>query len=252
MIRLFLTDIDGCLSEPYTDFDLDAFALIRSWIAEAEVDPTLPRFGICSGRSYAYVEAMAQVLGLRAPALFESGGGRFDMSQARIRWSRALTPEVEAQLDGIRAFLLTEIMPRGGFSFDYGKRAQAGVVSLDPVALAAAVEDTRNHVDRAFPELMVADTHVSIDIVPRSMTKRIAVEELAAEEGLGLEEIAFIGDTRGDIGALEIVGASFAPANAQQIVCDMVDVVTSGPALDGVLDAYRWCVARNRQLSAAA
>jgi len=252
MIQLFLTDIDGCLSEPYTDFDLESFAQLRQWALEAESDPMLPRVGICSGRSYGYVEAVSQLLGLRGPALFESGGGRFDLLEARIRWSSALTLEVEAQLDAVRAFFHHEIMPRGGFTFDYGKRAQTGVVCLDPIALAAALEFTNAHVEAAYPDLLVADTHVSIDVLPRSLTKRIAVEELAAEEGLSLDEIAFIGDTRGDLGALQAVGASFAPANAQQIILDAVDVVTRGSAMDGVLEAYRWCLAHNLRLAEAA
>jgi len=252
LIRLFLTDIDGCLSEPYENFDLAGLKRLREWASEAETNPCLPRLGICSGRSYAYVEAMSQVLGLNGPALFESGGGRFDLPAARIRWSAALTPEIETQLDAIRVFLLSEIVPRGGFSFDYGKRAQAGVVTLDAAALAIALDDTREHVAESYPDLVVADTHVSIDVLPRSLTKRVAVEEMAREEDLDLSEIAFIGDTRGDICALEVVGASFAPANAQAVVREIVDVVTREEALAGVIDAYQWCVARNEAYVRAA
>jgi hydroxymethylpyrimidine pyrophosphatase-like HAD family hydrolase len=246
LIRLFLTDIDGCLSEPYDDYDLDGFAKLRAWVAKAEHDPTLPVLGICSGRAYAYVEAVAQALALRGPALFESGGGRFDLPEARIRWSEALTEEVEAQLDAVRAFFHREIVPRGGFNFDYGKRAQVGVVCLDPLKLAVAIADTERHVEDAYPELMVAHTRVSIDVVPRVLNKRVAVEEVAREEGFQLEEIAFIGDTVGDIVALEVVGASFAPANAQREVIERVDVVTAGSVLDGVIEAYGWCVEHNR------
>jgi 3-deoxy-D-manno-octulosonate 8-phosphate phosphatase KdsC-like HAD superfamily phosphatase len=252
MIRLFLTDIDGCLSEPYTVFDLEAFAVLRDWIRASGEDETLPCIGICSGRSYGYVEAVAQALGIVGPSLFESGGGRLDLPAARIRWSSALTGEVEAQLDAVRAFFHREIMPRGGFSFDFGKRAQAGVVCLDPESLAVAVNDTRSYVGEFLPDLMVADTHVSIDIVPSALSKEVAVREVAAEEGLSLDEIAFIGDTRGDLGALLAVGTSFAPANAQPIIREAVDIVTEGAVLQGVLEAYRWCVAHNRRLVNAA
>lgn len=245
VIKLFLTDIDGCLSEPYAAFDSAGFGQLRAWGAAAETDPAIPRIGICSGRAYAYVEAVAQMLDLRGPALFESGGGRFDLQTARIRWSAALTPEVERQLDAVRAFFHDEIVPRGGFSFDYGKRAQAGVVTLDPNQLAAAVRDTRRHVQESYPDLMVADTHVSVDVLPRGLSKRVAVEEVAREEGLDLAEIAFIGDTHGDMCALEVVGASFAPANAQPAVRECVASVTVGAVLDGVLEAYRACIAHN-------
>jgi hydroxymethylpyrimidine pyrophosphatase-like HAD family hydrolase len=251
LIRLFLTDIDGCLSEPYVEYDLDGFRRLREWIAEAEENPLLPRIGICSGRAYAYVEAVAQALALRGPALVESGGGRFDLPSATIRWSPQLTEEVEAQLDGVRAFFHREIIPRGGFNFDYGKRAQVGVVSLDPATLAQAIADTEEHVAEAYPELMVAHTRVSIDVLPRRLNKRVAVENVAREEGIGLEEIAFIGDTVGDLVALEVVGHAFAPANAQREVIERVDRVTVGSVLDGVVEAYEWCMAHNARVADA-
>src|SRR5690606_42148125 len=83
------------ISEPYRPCDLDGFARLRAWAARAEAEPAFPRLTVCSGRAYAYVEAVAQALDLRAPALFESGGGRFDLPLARIRWNPALTPAVE-------------------------------------------------------------------------------------------------------------------------------------------------------------
>jgi hydroxymethylpyrimidine pyrophosphatase-like HAD family hydrolase len=252
MIRLFLTDIDGCLAEPYRAFDLDGFRRLREWADLAERDPSRPRLGICSGRSYGYVEATAQALGLSGPALFESGGGRLDLPGGRIRWNPALTPALEAQLDAVRAFYRDELVPRGGFEIDYGKRAQAGVVSLNPRALAHALAETEALVAERFPDLMVAPTPVSIDVLPRALSKAEAVAAVAWEEGLDLEEVAFIGDTRGDLGALEIVGVSFAPANAEPEVLEAVDVVTGGAALEGLLEAYTWCMAHNQALLLAA
>jgi len=248
MIRLFLTDIDGCLAEPYRPFDLDGFRQLRVWAEAAERDPTRPRLGICSGRSYGYVEATAQALGLRGPALFESGGGRLDLADGRIRWNPAFTPALEGQLEAVRAFFREALVPRGGFEIDYGKRAQAGVVSLDPVALAVALEETEALVAERFPDLFVAPTPVSIDVLPRALSKAEAVAAVAREEGLELEEVAFIGDTRGDLGALEIAGVSFAPSNAEPEVLAAVDVVTAGASLDGLLEAYGWCLAHNQAL----
>jgi hydroxymethylpyrimidine pyrophosphatase-like HAD family hydrolase len=54
-----------------------------------------------------------------------------------------------------------------------------------------------------------------------------------------------MGDTRGDVPAMEAVGLAFAPENAQDVAKAAADVVTDGPVLEGVLEAYRWCVARN-------
>ena len=246
MIKLFLADIDGCLSEPYAPFRLDAFRQLRAWGKRAETDPAYPRLGICSGRAYAYVEATAQALGLRAPALFESGGGRFDLADARITWSPAVTPEVEAELDACRRYLLSEVVGRTpGITLDYGKRTQAGVVGpvpglCDPY-LARVVAWAAEHA----PGLRVYHTSHSIDAVPAALTKVEALRWLAGADGLALGEVAFIGDSDGDAEAIAACGWGFAPANGAAAARDAADVVTGGAVMDGVLEAYRACLTRN-------
>lgn len=246
MIRLFLADIDGCLSEPYTPYDLDAFATLRDWGARAEADGRYPRLGICSGRAYAYVEAVSQALGLRAPALFESGGGRFDLGAARITWNPALTPDVEAALDACRAFLRADVVPASEtLSFDYGKRSQAGIVSPVVGECEAHLGAVEAFVATLDEDLHPYHTPYSIDVVPAALTKVQALRWLAGQEGLDLGEIAFIGDTNGDAPAIEAAGLGFAPANGAAAAHRAADLVTEAPTIRGVLEAYRTCLDRN-------
>lgn len=246
MIRLFLADIDGCLSEPYTPFRLDVFARLRAVIEQAEADPRVPQIGICSGRSYAYVEATAQALGLRAPALFESGGGRFDLTAARIAWNPALTPEAEAALDEVRAFLRREIVPRSAtVSFDFGKRAQAGVVSPVVGECPAFLDEIAAYVGACTPGLRAFSTPYSVDVLPHALTKADALAWLARTDGLDLAEIAFIGDTEGDAAAIRACGFGLAPANGDAAARAAADLVTDGAVLDGVLEGLAACLHRN-------
>ena len=246
MIRLFLIDIDGCLSEPYVPFRLDAFARLRAWIDRAETDPRVPRVGLCSGRSYAYVEATAQALGLRAPALFESGGGRFDLPAARITWNPALTPAVEADLAAVRAFLLGSVVPRSPtVSYDYGKRSQAGIVTPVVGECDAFLPDVEAFVAARFPGLVAYHTPFSIDVVARAMTKARSVAWLAEAEGATLAEVAFVGDTVGDADAMRLVGLGVAPANADAAARAAADSVTEAPFVAGVEEAFAACLARN-------
>lgn len=246
MISLFLADIDGCLSEPYRAFDWDAFAQLRAWGALAETDSRYPRIGLCSGRAYAYVEATAQALDLRAPALFESGGGRFDLREARITWSEALTPAVERELDEARHWLQTEVLPRSPtVSFDYGKRSQAGIVTPVPGECDRWVPAAEAFTAAHLPDLVAYHTPFSIDIVPRALTKVRAVAALAADEGLRLDDVAFVGDTNGDAEALAAVGHGFAPSNASPHARAAARVTTKGSGIAGVVEAYRACLAAN-------
>ncbi len=246
MTRLFLIDIDGCLSEPYRPFRLDAFARLREWIERAETDPRIPRIGLCSGRSYAYVEATAQALGLRAPALFESGGGRFDLPEARITWHPDLTPAVEADLARVRAFMLETVVPRSPtVSYDFGKRSQAGIVSPVVGECDAFLPAVAAFVAEHAPGLIAYHTPYSVDVVPAALTKARAIAWLAEAEGLDLAHVAFVGDTVGDAAALVAVGRGFAPSNADAAAQAAADVVTRGDHIDGVEEAFALCLTAN-------
>lgn len=249
MIKLFISDIDGCLAMPYRPYDLERFQVLAAHAAAAgeagEVD-VRPAVSLCSGRAYSYVEAVAQVLGLTAPVLFESGGGMFDPVAARTLWHPSFTPEVEAQLQEIRTWMLETLCgPDTTLSLDHNKRTQAGLVSPKQEAIEAHVPAVEAFVADVAPGLHIFTTHVSIDVLPAEITKKQALQWLSRHLDVPLEAMAYIGDTRGDLPALEEVGTSFAPANAEALVRERVDVVTDGPVLAGTLEAYTWCMQHN-------
>jgi hydroxymethylpyrimidine pyrophosphatase-like HAD family hydrolase len=248
MIKLFVTDIDGCLATPYQPYDLEGFSTFRGLVDDAS-PPTenhrAPAVSVCSGRPYPYVEAITQALGVTVPVLFEGGGGRFDPAAAQTTWNPALTDEIEAEIEEVRHWFVTECVPGTKMSIDHAKRTQAGIVSPDPDEIADVRPRTEQFVAENVPDLRVFSTEVSVDVVPPGITKRTGLEWLTDHLGLDMSEIAYIGDTDSDLGALSAVGTSFAPANADEEVLRTVDHVTEGRVLDGTLEAYRQCLEGN-------
>jgi HAD superfamily hydrolase (TIGR01484 family) len=245
MIKLFVTDIDGCLAEPYTAYDLDGLATLRRYAHDAgppTAPAATPAVSICSGRSYPYVEAMTQALDLRVPVLFEAGGGRFDPQAAQTTWNPALTDALEAEVEEVRHWFATECIPDTTLSLDHAKRTQAGVVSPDPNVIADVRPRTEQFVANNVPDLRVFSTSVSIDVVPPGITKRSGLQWLTDHLDVSMAEVAYIGDTGSDRAALRAVGTSFAPANADAAVRDAVDHVTTSAVLEGTLEAYRHCL----------
>ncbi len=249
MINLFVTDIDGCLSEPYQAYHLDGFTTLQRYARDAE-PPTAasvtPAVSVCSGRSYPYVEAITQALGLTVPVLFESGGGRFDPVEAQITWNPALTDEVEDELTEMRRWLRTECVPGTKMSIDHAKRTQAGIVSPDEDEIREAHPRIRAFVDNHLPDLHTFATDVSVDVVPDGITKRSGLEWLTDHLGVTMSETAYIGDTGSDVAALNAVGTSFAPSNANEEVRDAVDYVMTDAVIEGTLNAYRHCLDQNQ------
>lgn len=245
-VRVFVSDIDGCLAEPYRPFRLDKLEELASLAGSSTSnDNTLPALTICSGRAYPYVEAMTQLLRLRVPAVFEAGGGMFDPVKSRWLWHPAFTSNTEREVADIRKWLQSDIAPGTAMDIDHAKKTQASLAGPIAEEVSAAVPRVEEHVAENHPDLLVAHTHISIDVIPRGLNKASGMRWLADVCRVPLEQFAFIGDTNGDIPALEIVGYAFAPANAADEVKEIVNITTGGAVVDGVLEAYRWCAARN-------
>lgn len=249
MIKLFVSDIDGCLGQPYEPYDLDGFATLRRYVNDAGLptaEHVTPAVSLCSGRSYPYVEALTQALDLTVPVLFEGGGGRFDPVEAQTRWTPALTDAIEAEIEEVRHWFVTECIPGTKMSIDHAKRTQAGVVSPDPDEIVDARTQTEAFLSDNGSDLRVFSTDVSVDVVPPGITKRNGLEWLTDHLGVEMSEVAYIGDSDSDLEALTAVGISFAPANADEEVLKAVDYVTDGRVLDGTIEAYRHCLNENR------
>lgn len=243
MIRLFISDIDGCLAEPFEPFDHESLAALARLAGEEA--PLLPQLSLLSGRAFAYVEAMSQLLATRVPVVFESGGGVFDRQAAEITWNPLFTDDVARQLDEVSGWIHRDIAPGLAVRYDYGKRTQAGVVSGDREAIERAAGRIKQRVSDRYDDLVAFQTSVSVDVMARRITKAQAVAWLADLVGVAIEETAYIGDTEGDLAALAAVGVSFCPANGDACVRQIVSRVTEAPLAAGVLEAFRWCVARN-------
>jgi len=234
MIKLFVSDIDGCLAMPYEPFRVDRIQALMERIHAADT----PAFSLCSGRAYAYVEAMTQLLGLTSPTLFESGAGMFDVTTGQSTFHPSFTENLRRDVRDIQTFMDEVISRYPGLSMDYAKLTQGAAAGRQEYGLYDALAEIKEFVDREFPHFNTFHTHISIDVVPNGLTKAEGITWLADHMGLKLEEIAFIGDTNGDLPALEIVGRSFAPANGQDAVKARVDHASTLNDVDAVIEAW--------------
>jgi len=234
MIKLFVSDIDGCLAMPYESFRMDRIRELMDRIQE----PGRPVFSLCSGRAYAYVEAMTQLLGIRVPTLFESGAGMFDVTTGTSKFHPSFTPAIRRDVKDIQAFMEQVIDRCPGLSMDHAKLTQGAAAGREEYGLYDALAEIKEFVDREFPHFNTFHTHISIDVVPEGLTKAEGISWLAEEMGLSMEEVAFIGDTNGDLPALKIVGSSFCPANGQDALKAQVDHASALCDIDAVIEAF--------------
>lgn len=248
MIRLFVSDIDGCLSEPYQIMDIDRLVQLSKLVKEGgalDSHSVYPAFSLCSGRPIPYVECIAQLLGVVEPVLFESGGGMFNPKTAEVTWNPRITSNVRQQIDQVSTWMINHCLEGTSMVFDYAKRTQAGLIGPEHDEIVVTIPRVKAFIEQNGLNLMVQPTHLSIDVVPVGMTKEFGMQWMADQQELSLAEIAYIGDSVSDVEALKVVGRSFAPENADALARETVDVVTAYQA-QGVLDAVHACIASNK------
>jgi len=77
---------------------------------------------------------------------------------------------------------------------------------------------------------------MKLDFIRNGITDKLTVvKEIAAEYGISMEEIAYIGDDINDIDVLKAVGYSFCPADAAAAVKETADTVLAAKGGEGVI-----------------
>jgi HAD superfamily hydrolase (TIGR01484 family) len=252
VIRLFVTDLDGCLSHPFRAPDWEPLLALTRLHARHAHDPHVPPLTLCTGRPLSYAAAVAQWLAVTTPILIESGSGMYDPVANRLAWSPTISARAEAALDRLRLRVHRELVARfPGTMPEFDKQRDVGVNNPDPGAIASLLEIITGMVrdldaELGDTELEVHHTAISVNVIPRAANKGAGLHWLGEHLGIKLSEMAYIGDSGGDISALRRAGMAFAPANAIDAV-KAIATATRGEATAGVLEAYQAVIAANER-----
>lgn len=248
MIKLFITDLDGCVTDPFTTPDWDAFSKIRELNLESQNNPLIPPLTICTGRPMPYAEAMAQILGIELPFIFESGGGMYDVIKNDLIWNPCLSQEREAEIQELKKWGRKIISDKYPSSIaEFAKHTDIGFINPDTSIIEHIFKEAEELIGNGFEAFEVHSTPVSVNIILKDANKGKGIRMLCEYLGLDLEEVAYIGDSSGDVPGLKIVKAAFAPSNAAKVAKDVAEVVQAN-STEGVLEAYRKIIERNKAL----
>lgn len=261
MITLFVADIDGCLTHPFETPDWTSLGHIRALVEASEQDPSIPPMTLCTGRPLPYAESVAQWLGIRRPFVFESAG--------LFRWEdhRILTglpslkdpsmvteddttvlrleevyrsPLLEPVLH-MKQWLTRTLLPKhAGAVLEFTKLMDAGVVCPNPETIRSIHAEILDYLKGSDLPVEVHATDISVNVLLSGNNKRMGLTLLSRELGIPVRQMAYIGDSSGDVPALNIVGMPFAPSNAADIVKAVPGVaVLDHPVTEAVLEAYQ-------------
>lgn len=248
MIKLFVTDLDGCISEPFKTPNWDAIHKIRELNLKSRESGLIPPLTICTGRPFPYAEAVAQWLDVRLPFVFESAalfhwdGHRFETA---IDTSNG---KMEPILQ-MKKWLSEDVLPHyPGVNLEFTKLMDAGVVGQDENVIIQLHKMIIEKVERDFPELIVHATDVSVNTLMPGNDKLQGFKLLSKSMDIPLSAMAYIGDSSGDVPALKEVRLPFAPLNAKEIAKESGELIQKYTT-EAVLEAYQKVIDYNSKIA---
>ncbi|TYP95610.1 hypothetical protein LX73_0925 [Fodinibius salinus] len=251
MIKLFITDIDGCLSIPFETPDWELLSQIRRLNQQSIHDMAVPPLTICSGRPLSYVEAVVQWLGIDRPTVFESAG-IYTLEDNNIQFLPSFDEKAAQQVAEIKHWMKEKIMPLDdGLVPEFTKKMDAGIIHLEKNVIDDIYPTIKKYVEAEYPRFEVHQTEVSINVILKNNTKKNGIMALCDQMDIAPSEAAYIGDSSGDISGLKIVGRAFAPNNAAEEVKEHAEVLEES-VTRALLKAYRTVIQDNRKMLADA
>ncbi len=246
MIKLFVTDLDGCISEPFETPDWDSINTIRELNQQSRESDWIPPLTICTGRPFPYAEAVAQWLDVQLPFVFESAG-LFHWDGHRFETAVDIANGGLEPITIMKKWITEEVLPQySGVNLEFSKMMDAGVVSADREAIQKIHQQILNKVETDFPGLEVHATDVSVNTLMPGNDKLQGFKLLSRALKLSFEEMAYIGDTSGDVPALKQVKLPFVPKNAHDIAKEYGEVLNVSTT-EAVLEAYRRIISYNQR-----
>lgn len=237
MLRLIVVDIDGVVSPgEAAPFDFAVLQRLADLNDRARHNAQAPAVTLCSGRPAPYVEALMQAMHGTAPAVYEHGAGLYIPKPYGFQVHPRLTPAVQARLLHLHTVLCEALVAPGLATIQPGKSASLSLFARPGVPLPEVMRAAERLARQYGREFLVEEGATCVNIMVRGLDKAEGVRWLARETGIPLRDMAGVGDARGDVPFLRLMGWSAAPANAHTVVKQLVHYTSPYEDGRGLLD----------------
>jgi Cof subfamily protein (haloacid dehalogenase superfamily) len=251
--RLVATDLDGTVVRH------DGTVSARTVAAFERIEHAGSEFVFVTGRPPRLMQSVAEAFGNQGLAICSNGVFLYDLYRDEVVAEQGIGPDVLAE--AVRR--LREAIPGIGLAVEYAHDMVADAVyetwewdvgarlervSDDDLVRVAAPKLVGRHPEHSADELVALATPVVGDLVSvyhsnglrlveaiaTGVSKASALADLAAERGVGAEDVVAFGDMPNDLPMLAWAGRSYAVANAHPDVLAAAGEVTLSADEDGV------------------
>jgi Cof subfamily protein (haloacid dehalogenase superfamily) len=264
MIRLIGVDLDWTFVHPSQGVPPSA------WRAVEEARAAGVRFAVVTGRPFGGF-GLEYALRMEPEGYHAFSNGSLIAQGARLVRSVAMPPstyrrmvlysreqELPFYVSGASGRLYSENPPRElhrftermGVSYEHidllelAEPCVGGVFVIDGQRWSGLREAITAVEGLDWLEYLVGEGEVAAVADPKGVSKASALRWMAGRYGLGLEEVAMIGDSLNDLEAIREVGLGIAMGNAEPAVLEAARVVVGSLEAGGFAQAVRLCSAR--------
>jgi HAD superfamily hydrolase (TIGR01484 family) len=241
-IRLIITDIEGCITPPNRGMMTPAdFLPIVDYCQKASLDNDLPPLVFCTGRQIPYLECVAQLTNAffpNFPSVAENGAFLYDVASNEVFMNPAVTPEAQEILREVR-HQTEKVREKLNAPKEHGKDL---CISLNPplkMPISEFFEEVRQSLANYSNVVNITHSASAVDITPFGIDKASGVKFLSEKTGIPLENMLGIGDTRGDLPMLNLVGMPTGPANASKEVREVAKFIADSEGVIGVAEILK-------------
>ncbi|WP_049980632.1 HAD-IIB family hydrolase [Halolamina rubra] len=211
-------DIDGTLTTPEQTIAPRAFSLLAEWDA-----PVV----LATGKAFPYPVALCQFAGIPERVVAENGG--VALADGELRY--AGDPE---RVDAAIAAFEDRGGELGWDGVDTINRWRETEVAVSRTADEELLREVAAEFDLEF-----VDSGYAFHLTTPGVSKGAALAGVADVLGYDPEAFVAVGDSENDASTFEVVGESYAVANADETAKRTADHVLDDGYVDGTLDALR-------------
>ncbi|MUW15228.1 phosphoglycolate phosphatase [Halorubrum sp. CBA1125] len=216
MVPPLVLDIDGTLTTPTGRLDPRVFELLPEWDA-----PVV----FATGKAFPYPVALASFLGRRERVIAENGGVVY------VDGKTTIVGDPDAAWAVVEAF-----RERGG-DLGWGDGDTANRWRETEVAVSIdADEALLREVAAAAGDVEVVDTGYAYHVKSPDVSKGRGLKRAAETLGIDAVDFVAVGDSENDVSTFEVVGESYAVANADAAARSAADVVVESAHMDGTVE----------------
>lgn len=207
-------DIDGTLTDGHGRIDSRVFEIVPQWEA-----PIV----LATGKAFPYPVALCHFLGIEERVVAENGGVAYAEDTIQFTGDRdRVDRAVEAFLD------------RGG-DLGWGPEDTVNRWRETEVAIHLEADESLLRTVAAEFDLEVIDSGYAYHLKSPDFEKGDGLRAIADVCGYDLSSFVAIGDSENDVSTFEVVGESYAVANADERARSAADTVLEESYFDGTL-----------------